>query len=106
MTRRHLTAALALAAALVGCTPEAPIALRTPTPSVTDTPTTTPTPAPDVRRGQVRLPVVRVGDARLPDHTVLRPRDTTPFLLPVLLWGNGGCRTTNQEHTRFLNDLA
>jgi dienelactone hydrolase len=59
-----------------------------------------------VRAGQVHVPVVRVGDPRLPDHTVLRPRDATPFRLPVVVWGNGGCRTTNQEHTRFLTDLA
>lgn len=110
MTARSLAAALPLAALLVGCTAQAPAAVPSPTATSSPTPSPTPSPsvrpAPTVRAGQVQVPVLRTGDARLPDHTVLRPREAMSFRLPVVVWGNGGCRTTNQEHTRFLTDLA
>jgi dienelactone hydrolase len=52
------------------------------------------------------LPVLRGGDPALPGHTILQPGIATAFPLPVVVWGNGGCRTTNQEHTTFLTQLA
>ncbi len=49
---------------------------------------------------------VRVyGDPGLPEHTVYAPT-VTGRRLPVIAWGNGGCRTTNGEHRAFLRDLA
>ncbi len=46
----------------------------------------------------------------LPGMTLFRPRDLSPFsgdhALPVLLWGNGACANTAQEHKNFLNELA
>ena len=110
MTGRRLPAALALAASLVGCTSGSLTAAPTVTPTATATvtptpsPTISPTPLPTPTRGGT-FPVVRLGDARLPDHTILRPRNA-PFPLPIIVWGNGGCRTTNQEHTGYLRALA
>ncbi len=49
-------------------------------------------------------------DPTLPGMTLFRPRDLAPFsgeqALPVLLWGNGACANTAQEHKNFLNELA
>lgn len=49
-------------------------------------------------------------DATLPGMTIYRPADLTAFegdrKLPVLLWGNGACANTTQEHKNFLNELA
>jgi len=49
-------------------------------------------------------------DATLPGMTIFRPRDLSPFgkdsKLPVLLWGNGACANTTQEHKNFLNEIA
>jgi len=46
----------------------------------------------------------------LPGMTVFRPRDLTAFgrdtKLPILLWGNGACANTTQEHKNFLNEIA
>jgi hypothetical protein len=42
--------------------------------------------------------------------TIYRPRDLAPFgderKLPILLWGNGACANTTQEHKNFLNEIA
>jgi len=49
-------------------------------------------------------------DPGLPGMTIYRPRDLSPFFgeqrLPVLLWGNGACANTTQEHKNFLNEIA
>lgn len=49
-------------------------------------------------------------DASFPGMTIFRPRDLTAFgpaeRLPILLWGNGACANTTQEHKLFLNELA
>jgi enterochelin esterase-like enzyme/dienelactone hydrolase len=46
----------------------------------------------------------------LPGMTIFRPKDVTKFggesKLPVLLWGNGACANTPEEHKNFLNELA
>lgn len=53
---------------------------------------------------------VATEEPALPGLTVFRPRDLGPFSaehpLPVLLWGNGACANTAQEHKNFLNELA
>ncbi|MDQ8188302.1 serine hydrolase domain-containing protein [Pelagicoccus sp. SDUM812002] len=49
-------------------------------------------------------------DASLPGMTIYRPKDLAPFggseKLPILLWGNGACVNTTQEHKLFLNEIA
>lgn len=49
-------------------------------------------------------------DPSLPGMTHFRPRELAPFgaerKLPVLLWGNGACANTTQEHKNFLNEIA
>ncbi len=49
-------------------------------------------------------------DRTLPGTTIYRPRDLSAFgavhKLPVLLWGNGACANTTQEHKNFLNEIA
>jgi hypothetical protein len=99
---RSTATALALVALLAGCSSGSRTAAPTATATVPALPTATPTPTP-TRGGS--FPVVRLGDPRLPAHTILRPRDA-PFRLPIIAWGNGGCRTSNQEHTPFLRALA
>jgi dienelactone hydrolase len=44
----------------------------------------------------------------LPDHTVFRPADldSVGFRLPIVVWGNGGCRRSNQEFHYFLTQFA
>lgn len=42
--------------------------------------------------------------------TIYRPEDLNAFgteqRLPVLLWGNGACANTTEEHKNFLNEIA
>jgi hypothetical protein len=46
----------------------------------------------------------------LPGMTVYRPKNLATFTvenkLPVLLWGNGACANTTDEHKNFLNEIA
>jgi dienelactone hydrolase len=55
-------------------------------------------------------PAVVTEDPTLPGMTIYRPRDLSPFGtangLPILLWGNGACANTTQEHKNFLNEIA
>ncbi|TWT85409.1 Arabinogalactan endo-1,4-beta-galactosidase precursor [Posidoniimonas polymericola] len=55
-------------------------------------------------------PAVATEDNALPGMTLFRPRDLSPFgadqKLPILLWGNGACANTTQEHKNFLNEIA
>src|SRR4051794_7787751 len=57
---------------------------------------------------QHAFPVTRTGDASLPDHTILQPAnlDAVGFKLPIVVWGNGGCRDSNEEFHYFLTHLA
>ena len=52
--------------------------------------------------------ITREGDARLKDHTVFRPTnlDAPAFKLPIVVWGNGGCRESNEEFRFFLMKMA
>lgn len=42
--------------------------------------------------------------------TIYRPKDLSTFgsetKLPILLWGNGACANTTEEHKNFLNEIA
>jgi len=50
------------------------------------------------------------GDASLPNHTIYRPKDLSPFsksnLMPVMAWGNGGCSSSSRMHANFLAEVA
>jgi dienelactone hydrolase len=60
--------------------------------------------------GTGAFPAIATEEATLPGMTLFRPRDLAAFgpqrPLPVLLWGNGACANTTQEHKNFLNELA
>lgn len=49
-------------------------------------------------------------DSSLQGITIYRPGDLSPFgaenKLPILLWGNGACANTTDEHKNFLNEIA
>ena len=53
---------------------------------------------------------VMMEEASLSTHTVFRPQDLSKFgngnLLPVLVWGNGGCANSPSGHVNFLNEVA
>ena len=55
-------------------------------------------------------PAVVTEAGTLPGMTIFRPRDLSPFgadqKLPILLWGNGACANTAEEHKNFLNEIA
>lgn len=55
-----------------------------------------------------RFQVWRGGAADLPQHTILRPAlvQDVPFQMPVVVWGNGGCRNSSMEADYFLRELA
>ncbi len=50
------------------------------------------------------------GDPTLPNHTIYRPKDLSPFNksnpMPVLAWGNGGCSSSSRMHANFLAEVA
>lgn len=52
--------------------------------------------------------VWRGGHDSLPAHTLYRPADldAVPYRMPIVLWGNGGCRTSNMEFLYFLTTYA
>ena len=53
---------------------------------------------------------IMMEEASLTTHTIFRPQDLSKFdkknLLPVLVWGNGGCANSPSGHVNFLNDVA
>ena len=50
------------------------------------------------------------GEPTLPTHGIYRPRDLRPFgpgnPLPIVAFGNGGCRNTSGEFRNFLSEIA
>ncbi len=60
--------------------------------------------------GRGPFPAVVTEDWTLPGMTIFRPRDLSSFgankKLPIVVWGNGACANTAQEHKNFLNELA
>jgi dienelactone hydrolase len=66
------------------------------------------TAAADLPGPQHNFPIVREGTAGLADHTVFRPADPSAprFKLPIVAWGNGGCRNSNEEFRYFLTHFA
>ena len=53
---------------------------------------------------------IMMEESSLATHTIFRPQDISKFgkgnLLPVLVWGNGGCANSPSGHVNFLNDVA
>lgn len=53
---------------------------------------------------------VATEDSGLPGITIFRPKDLAALgvdqKLPVLLWGNGACANSAEEHKNFLNEIA
>ena len=53
---------------------------------------------------------IMMEEATLTTHTIFRPQDISIFgegnLLPVLVWGNGGCANSPSGHVNFLNEVA
>ena len=60
--------------------------------------------------GTGRYKAILMGEPSLPTHAIYRPRDLRPFggrnLLPIVAFGNGGCRNTSGEFRNFLSELA
>lgn len=52
--------------------------------------------------------IVRIATPGLADHTLLRPANLTqvPYKMPIVVWGNGGCRDSNMEFNYFLTHFA
>ena len=51
-------------------------------------------------------PAIAVVDAGLPTHTLYRPAKLPTRRLPIILWGNGGCRDNGLGNARFLRQVA
>ena len=53
---------------------------------------------------------IMMEEASLTTHTIFRPQDISKFgkgnLLPVVVWGNGGCANSPSGHVNFLNEVA
>ncbi|MCQ2058993.1 MAG: alpha/beta hydrolase [Bacteroidaceae bacterium] len=60
--------------------------------------------------GNGKYKAIVVSDDAIPTHTIYRPQDLSAFkknnLLPVLVWGNGGCANSSSGHINFLNQIA
>ena len=60
--------------------------------------------------GTGRYKAVLIGDSTLPTHAIYRPRELKPFgpknKLPIVAFGNGGCRNGSGEFRNFLSDIA
>ena len=53
---------------------------------------------------------IMMEEATLTTHTIFRPQDLSKFgkknLLPIIVWGNGGCANSPSGHINFLNEVA
>jgi poly(3-hydroxybutyrate) depolymerase len=47
-----------------------------------------------------------VTDPSLPQHTIYKPENPGENLLPVLVWGNGGCSANGTSVSGFLSQIA
>ncbi len=60
--------------------------------------------------GTGQYKAILAGDSSLPTHAIYRPRDMSPFgagnLLPIVAFGNGGCRNSSGEFRNLLSDIA
>ena len=53
-------------------------------------------------------PAIKMADPAFPDHVVFRPANLAAVRkpLPILLWGNGGCRGDGAASRLFLEEIA
>ena len=51
-------------------------------------------------------PAIAEVHASLPTHTIYRPSRLPRGRLPIVLWGNGGCRDNGLGNARFLREVA
>ena len=60
--------------------------------------------------GTGQYKAIMMEEPTLTTHTIFRPQDLSKFgkknLLPVLVWGNGGCANSPSGHINFLNEVA
>lgn len=53
---------------------------------------------------------IMMAEESLSTHTIFRPQDLSKFnqsnLLPIVVWGNGGCANSPSGHINFLNEVA
>ena len=60
--------------------------------------------------GTGKYKAILAGDSGLPTHAIYRPRDLKPFggkmLLPIVAFGNGGCRNGSGEFRNMLSEIA
>lgn len=56
--------------------------------------------------GTGAYPAVAEVDARLPRHTLYHPAGAVPGKMPIVVWGNGGCRDNGLTASRFLREIA
>ena len=60
--------------------------------------------------GTGQYKAVMMSEPTLATHTIFRPQDLKPFgkdkLLPIVIWGNGGCANSPSGHINFLNEVA
>lgn len=62
---------------------------------------------PSTPAGTGPFPAVMETEPTLPTHTVYRPADLAHAgKLPVLVWGNGGCRNLGNSAANFLTEIA
>ena len=57
-------------------------------------------------RGSGRWPAVAEARADAPGYTIYRPRTLPNAPLPLVLWGNGGCRDNGLSASHFLREIA
>lgn len=65
--------------------------------------------ADDAARGRGPYRVEMSAQPGLPHHTIYAPRDLAALgdmKLPVVVWGNGGCRDEGNRYQYFLSDIA
>lgn len=56
--------------------------------------------------GSGASPAVAEVAASLPDHTLYHPVKSPAVRMPIILWGNGGCRDNGLSASHFLREIA
>ena len=56
--------------------------------------------------GSGPYPAVAELAASLDDHTIYHPRKAPAGRMPIMLWGNGGCRDNGLAYAHFLREIA
>lgn len=60
--------------------------------------------------GTGKYKAIMMSEPSLVTHTIFRPQDLKPFgknnLMPIIIWGNGGCANSPSGHINFLNEVA